>query len=119
MGVSYGSIKLTFRRSKNRDFRVREGLVDRLKALYPEVTVFEARLFGQLATQIDGGAETLPFVLPTLESSDDDLLSAFKCWDELDETLGALCWSELDQLQKPADIATGPNPLPEDAQKNS
>lgn len=119
MGVSYGSIKLTFRRAKNRDFRVREGLVDRLKALCPEGTEIEFRIFGRLATQIEEGAETLPFALPTLESSDDEILAAFKCWEDLDEMLGEACWIELNKLHQPPDIVTGPIPLPEGAEKNS
>lgn len=119
MGVSYGSINVTFRRAKNRDFRVREGLVQRLKTLYPSGAEFEFRIFGRLATQIEEGAETLPFALPTLESDDGTIRAAFECWQDLDELFGEACWAELDQLQKPADVATGPHPLPEDAQKNS
>jgi hypothetical protein len=118
VGVSYGSINLKFRRSKNRDFRVREGLVLRLKALYPDGAEFEFRIFGRLATQIEEGAETLPFAVPTLESDDEQIRTAFECWQDLDEAVGEACWADLDQLQKPADGTTGPDPLPENAEKN-
>jgi hypothetical protein len=117
--VSYGEIKLTFRRSKNRDFRVREGLVTRLKTLYPGAFDSELRLFGRLVSQVEGGVDKLPFALPTLESDDEQIRVAFECWQEMDEEFGNACWAALEQLTRPADVATGPDPLPEDAQKNA
>jgi hypothetical protein len=117
--VSYGEIKVTFRRSKNRDFRTREGLVVRLRALYPDAFDSELRLFGRLVTQADTGADNLPFVLPTLESTDDALRAAYECWQEMDESFGNECFAALELLQRPADVTTGPMPLQEGTEKNS
>lgn len=119
MGVSYGTINITFRRSKNRDFRVREGLIVRLRTIYPTYYESELRFFCQVVTQVDEGRETLPFVLPTLESSDDELKAAYEGWDELDEGFSSDCWAEIEKIQQPADATTGPMPLPEGAEKNS
>lgn len=118
--VTYGKIEISFRRPTNADAFRREAIVSRL---FPDGEtsgmIGYYRLFGRIVTQTVS-SRGLPFALPDDNATDDELKAAFDCFfREMDEDFTERCYTEFGKMAKAVDLATGPDPLPENAPKNS
>src|SRR5688572_18851150 len=119
MKVSNGTITIELRKATVRDQFKREGLVSRLAALCGAEREVNYRIFARVATQaakIDG----LTFSLPTEHDDDTALVEKWNAWiDTITEDIEDDLYTAFSKLMKSVDLATGPIPLPEGAEKNS
>lgn len=131
--VSYGAIRLELRRARVKDGYLREWIVKKLQAFYktpdeppapineefraPHLTHFY-RTFGRICSQCDR-VEELPFALVSDNDNIEQVIAAWSTFWEMDDEFIAACTNALIELAAPVDGATGPQPLPEGAEKNS
>lgn len=112
-------IVIRFRRASGRDGYLREQLTDRLKALTGKDNLDgNFWLFARAMSQANS-TQGLPFAVPDENVGDEELLKAWNVWFGLDEDFHIECHNKLNTMQRPANPATGPVPLPADAPKNS
>lgn len=102
--ITYGNVSITVKRTTVWGAVVRDALADKLRSAAPEAvhpTVATYRnVFARLASQTDSAAG-LPFALPTLASSDDELRAALAGYWQLDEALIDLWSAAVVEVDRP------------------
>lgn len=115
--VEFGKMKVELRSATNADARARERIVATLIRRYKVdedgSLIFHFRMFGRLNTQ-GYNPENLPFPL-SREMTEDETARNWECFDQMPEGFTDGLWSAFVDLLRPADEATGPEPLTETA----